>query len=166
MLFHLGQALLIILVGCSALSCSPEDIKTNTGIPDLSSPEKAIAVFVQAFQTGNDGLLNTVATQNALPEFNPMQRVDCPTPSLIGFEIQRRRVTQDEGQYANASQRGDVELYVKLKWDETRELEPNCKAENLLWSKGVYLLRNTDGDWRIMSCAPFWPDESEKHLEN
>lgn len=126
---------------------------------DLSTPEKTIALFVKAFRIGDNSLLSKALASNAsIPEFNPIQKITCPSSRLKEFDIRKFRVVLSKGQYAADSQPGDVELYVLLISDEST-VQNKCKMS--LWEKGVYLLRNIDNNWKIVAVAPFWPDELE-----
>jgi hypothetical protein len=132
---------------------------------DLSTPEKTIAFFVKAFKIGDDNLLNEVLAPNAsLPEFNPIQKLECSSPWIIGFDIRKFREVLIKGQYAAGSEPGDIEVYVLLKADE-KLTEKNSKCMVALWEKGVYLLRRTDNKWRIVAVVPFWPEEVQKDIE-
>ncbi len=128
---------------------------------DLSSPEKTITLFVKAFQHGDDDLLKKVLAPDAsLPEFNSIQKIECPSPWIIGFDIRKFRVVLKRGQYAADSEPGDIEVYVLLKADEELMVK-NPKCMMALWEKGVYLLRSIDNKWKIVAVAPFWPEEVE-----
>ncbi len=158
------SALFYVAVNAAELGKGPKrDSKTNLmskGV-DLSTPEKAIGVFVKAFQMGDDNLLNEVLGPNAsLPEFNPIQKIECPSPWITGFNITKLRVVVKKGQYAADSEPGDIEVHVLLKADQTLSRNSR-KCMVALWEKGVYLLRSSGDKWRIVAVAPFWPEEAQ-----
>jgi hypothetical protein len=168
--------ILTILFGCYLIfsssittseSAENQDLKSNLsskGI-DLSTPEKTIALFVKAFKIGDDNLLSEVLVPNAsLPEFNPIQKIECPSPWITGFDIRKFRVVLRKEQYAADSEPGDIEVYVLLKTDE-KLMARNSKCMVALWKKGAYLLRSIDNKWKIVAVAPFWPEEVQKDIE-
>jgi len=148
-------------------SAEKRDLESNLSLGeiDLSTPEKTIALFVKAFQHGDNDLLKKVLAPDAsLSEFNPIQKVECPSPWIKGFDIRKFRVVLRKGQYAADSEPGDIEVYVHLKADE-KLIVKDSKCMLALWEKGVYLLRSTNNKWRIVAVAPFWPEEVEKDTE-
>lgn len=150
---------LILSIACFMLN-NPE-LRSNARLEniDLTTPEKTMALFVKAFTIGDDNLLTEVLAPNAsLPEFNPMQKINCPSPRIKGFDVRKFRVVLSKGQYAADSQPGDIEMYVRLIIDEN-VAKNGCKMS--LWEKGTYLLRSTNNKWKIVAVAPFWPDEIE-----
>jgi len=134
---------------------------------DLTTPEKTLGVFIQAFKTGDDNLLDFVLAKNAsIPEFNALQVIKCPSPEMVRYEIKRFRVVTKKGQYARDSLPGDIEVYVLLIEDEALiGSDSSCNIRNAIPYKGVYLLRSFDGAWKIVSAAPFWPDEIKALME-
>ena len=149
----------VIFHFCVSMNASASDE------PDLSTPEKTLALFVKAFKIGDGSLLNEVLAPNvSLPEFNAIQRIDCPSPEIQGFDVKKLRVVLRKGQYATESEPGDIEAYVVLQVNETAgKRNPNCII--LLWEKGVYLLRNIKDKWKIVAVVPFWPEEIQKDIE-
>ena len=135
---------------------------TASDMLDFSTPEKTLAHFVKAFRIGDDDLLNEVLAPNAsLPEFNPIQKIDCPSPEIEGFDVTKFRVVLKTGQYAAESEPGDVEAYVILKVKEkVRRKNSNCIIS--LWEKGAYLLRRIRNKWKIVAVVPFLPEDTEK----
>jgi len=132
---------------------------------DFSTPDKTLALFVKAFKIGDDNLLDEVLAPNAsLPEFNPIQKIDCPSPEIEGFDVTKFRVVLNRGQYISESKPGDIEAYVILKVNEKLR-EKNSKCIISLWEKGAYLLRSINNKWKIVDVVPFWPEEIEKESE-
>ena len=66
--------LIIILIFFTPSILTGEDNSIKSKNIDLSTPEKTLDVFIQAFKTGNDSLLNFVLAKNAsIPEFNAIR---------------------------------------------------------------------------------------------
>ncbi len=125
---------------------------------DLSTPEKAIDLFVKSFRVGNDSMLSAVLAPNAtIPEFNPLQKIECPSPQITGFDIKKSHVVIDNDQIVSDSKPGDTEAHVILKIDKNL-VKKKCRIS--LWEKGVYVLRKSDNGWHIVAIIPFWPKEA------
>jgi hypothetical protein len=136
--------------------------KENEDI-DISTPEKSFKVFVDAFRVGNDRLLDEVLIQNAsIPEFHPLQKIECSSPAIVGFDITKFRVVLQKGQYSEQSQPGDIEIHAIIKFDESLLKKSKCHIS--LWSKGVYLFRSIKGRWKIVAAIPFWPEGIQEML--
>jgi hypothetical protein len=130
---------------------------------DLSTPEKAIDLFVKSFRVGDDSMLSAVLTPHAaIPEFNPLQKIECPSPQITGFDIKKSHVVTDKEQIVSDSIPGDIEAHVALKIDKNLI---NKKCAISLWEKGVYVLRNSTSGWHIVSVIPFWPEEVKNHTK-
>jgi len=132
---------------------------------DLSTPEKTIKNFYDAFKLGNDAILEQVLAKDAsIPEFNPIQKILCPSPEIVGFEVKKSRVIQDKDQGTSQTIAGDVEIHILLKIDKLlrQSKENKCNATNSLNIKSVYYLRKIDNNWRIVSALPFWTDNVQK----
>ncbi len=126
---------------------------------DLSTPEKAIDLFVKSFRLGSDSMLSTVLAPNAtVPEFNPLQKIECPSPQITGFDIKKSHVVKGKDQIVSNSKLGDTEAHVILKIDKNL-VKKKCRIS--LWKKGVYVLRKSDSGWHIVAIVPFWPEETE-----
>jgi hypothetical protein len=127
---------------------------------DLSKPENTIDLFMKAFRIGDDSMLSEVLAPHAdIPEFNPLQKIECPSPQIIGFDIKKSYVVVGKEQGVTDSQPGDLEAHVILKIDKSLV---NKKCMLGLWEKGVYVLRYTANEWRIVSIIPFWPEDVER----
>ncbi len=130
-------------------------------IAGLSKPEHAIDLFVKAFRVGDDAMLSAVLFPHAaIPEFNPLQKIECPSPELTGFNITKSHVVTGNDKAVAYSQQGDIEAHVLLKFNK-KNINKKCLVA--LWEKGVYVLRNTSNGWLIIAIIPFWPEDVE-HL--
>ena len=126
---------------------------------DLSTPEKSIDLFVKSFRVGDDSMLSAVlAPHAAIPEFNPLQKIECPSPQITGFDINKSQVVTDKEHIVSDSKPGDIEAHVIIKVDKNL-LNKKCKIS--FWGKGVYVLRKSAKGWQIVAIIPFWPEEAE-----
>jgi len=127
---------------------------------DLTSPEKTIFYFFEAFKTGNDKLLDIVLTPDAsIPEFNPLQKIFEPNPYIIGVDINKIRFVKETKVYPDGFTitPSDIEVYVTIKYDKSF-----FKDQTMPDGHVAFLLRKIDNKWKIISMIPFWPEEMIK----
>ena len=76
------------------------------------------------------------------------------------YQIKRFRVVTKPEQYDSNSLPGDIEVYVLLIENKALKIsDSKCNIENDIPIEGVFLLRSFNDAWKIISAAPFWPDE-------
>lgn len=159
--FSLILALLIQLTVFAPICRSEMPSGNRTDLPaiDLSTPQKTVFYFYESFRIGNDRMLTAVLAPGAiLPEFNPLQRIERPNPSVLGAEIKKVRVMDKETLYPNSNfavKPGDVEVYVVVKIDP--HIETNKSGIAMLDEMPCFLVRKIDKEWKIVAVFPFWP---------
>jgi len=140
---------IILLFGCRTTD--------KLSIYDLSTPDKTIEMYFQAFISGDDSLFDKVLGPNAvIPEFNPIQKITEPHPDIIRPEIVSKKEVGQRRKYADPdffTEPSDVEVYVNVRYDEKY-----FKDKALPVDHRVFILRNIGSDWKIIAEAPFWPE--------
>ena len=118
---------------------------------DLSSPDATINTFVEAFRNGNESQLSkTLAPDAKLYDFNPVNKIECPTPEITASKVKSIIEIHEE----------EVELLLFIKLSK----KPNkgkCNPKNVLPEKSIYVIRKFGREWKIIQAAPFWPYKTE-----
>jgi hypothetical protein len=159
LLFVLSTLLLVPRPGI-VNGTSPVNRNRSTTI-DLSTPEQAVFYFYEAFRIGDDSMLEKVLAPDAiLPEFNPVQKLDQPNPSVLGADINKIRVIDRKINYLDSGfviKPGDVEIYVTVRFSPQMETKDSGSAS--LDNKPCFLTRKIDHQWKIVAVYPFWPED-------
>ncbi len=83
MKYKIHVFIIILIISMPSMLIGKYNLKNQSNI-DLSTPEKALGVFIEAFKTGDNSLLDFVLAENAsIPEFNALQVIKCPSPEII-----------------------------------------------------------------------------------
>ncbi len=154
--------LVLLLTQCGGTSGNNEsqkkEISKQSDI-DLSTPNKTISYFFEAFRTGNKKLLNKVLEIDpnaAFPEIDPIE----PRPYIAGVEINEINIIKEGKTYPNGFviKPSDVEVYVTIKYDPMY-----LKYQGVPNGRVAFLLRKIDNKWKIISAIPFWPEEERSN---
>lgn len=170
----MNNKILIPFIIFTVMALLPESaVYSNGGAPsekseteilsiDLSTPEKTIYMYFEAFRTGNDDLLNKVLVPGArIPEFNVLQILTEPNPALIGVEVNKMREMGERIEHTDSDfyiEPTDIEAYVTFKFDPS--------IEEVTEGHNMFLLRKFDSEWKIISQVPFWPEDFGKGKED
>ncbi len=140
------------------MACSNAATSLNEAANDLSTPEKAINMFFEAFRTGNDSLLDRVLAPGAsIPEFNPMQKIVSPYPHIGEVVINRIDMVNERRRYAapdSYTKPSDLEVRVTIKYDP--------QFMSVTEGREIFLLRKIDSKWKIIAEVLFWPEDIEE----
>lgn len=139
---------------------------------DLSTPEKTIFYFYEAFRTGDNKLLSKVLADNALlSEFSPIQTITKPYPGTLEYGIKKIRIIDkataknvDEFLAGNVRE-GDVLVFVEL--EQKIKLDPQKgykgSALPILEDRPWFLLIKENNKYLVSLQVSSW---EESDLEN
>jgi len=146
-------AVVLIYVGLPAIA-GPQNEALDT--INLSTPEKAVHCFFEAFRTGNSDLLSRVMiVGGSYAEFSPQYTIDEPNPVIAGTEISKKTVIKKWGGSGEPLQAEDVLVYAATKKDPKRIIrKPGVAMPD---EKFCFVLRKINGQWKLIKVYSGWP---------
>lgn len=130
---------------------------------DISTPEKTVHYFYEAFRIGDDDLLSRVLVDGALlSEFNPEQIITVPNPMILDAKIKKKIVVKKlHSGFDGSIQIGDILIYVLVEKDQ-KMTNKEYPGMALLDDKSCFLIRIIENKCLILAIYPGWPNFDEK----